>query len=345
MNSLRRALWLFLSALVLITTAGAQTIGRVGTTAASFLKIGVGSRGLAMGGAFVSQAEDASGLYWNPAATANVGRVQALYSHFDYILDITYDFGGVILPLSGVGTLGAYFGFMGMGEIERTTVESPDGTGEKVTASSFVVGVSYAAGLTDRFSLGASAKYINEGIWHSKADGFAFDIGVLYRTFFKNIRIGMSISNFGGAMQMDGRDMLVQHDISEPIAGNNPNINAHLDTDEFPLPILFRVGLSSNITRDLLGMEEHDWIVAVDAIHPNDNKEYLNVGTEVALFDKLISFRTGYREVLLEEREGGLSFGVGVGLNVERGRVAIDYANVPIGRLGRHHVLTVILSY
>ena len=36
----------------------------VGTTSASFLEIGAGARSLAMGGAYVSLANDVSALYW-----------------------------------------------------------------------------------------------------------------------------------------------------------------------------------------------------------------------------------------------------------------------------------------
>ena len=41
--------------------------GGVGTTSANFLKIDVGARAAAMGGAFTALADDGSSLYWNPA--------------------------------------------------------------------------------------------------------------------------------------------------------------------------------------------------------------------------------------------------------------------------------------
>lgn len=321
-----------------------QTIGRVGTTSAAFLKIGVGARALAMGESFTTQAEDITAMYWNPAGLSNVNEFQTTINHYDYIADIYYDYGGVALPVEGIGTIGAFIGYLGMPDIERTTIQYPNGTGEKVSASSFVFGLSFARALTDRFSIGGNVKYVRETIWHSYADGFAFDVGVLYKAFFKNIRIGMSISNFGTDMQMTGRDLLVQHDINDEFAGNNENINANLETDKFPLPILFRVGLSANIAEDFIGLEEHDWIVSVDAIHPNDNKEYLNVGTEVTLYD-LISLRSGFRQLFLEDREGGLTFGFGVKFDLVGTRVNLDYANVDFGRLDHQNKFTLILSF
>ena len=323
----------------------AQSISNVGTTAASFLKVGIGARALAMGEAYTTLAEDASGVFWNPGATANLEKTQAQYFHQSYLADIAYDFGVVTMPLSGFGTMSAFLGNMDFGEIERTSVQYQDGTGEKASANSFVCGLSYARALTDRFSIGGNIKYVHEGIWHSASSGYAFDVGLLYKTFFKNIRIGMSISNFGTRMKMEGRDMQVQHDIDPSVAGNNPNINGHLDTDEFPMPVLFRVGLSANITKDILDMPGTDWIVAIDAVHPSDNNEYLNAGTEVALFNRLIALRGGFRQYLLADREGGPTFGAGVQLESGGRQVGVDFASISYGRFGYKNVLTLIVSF
>ncbi len=43
---------------------------KVGTTAAQFLGIGVGSRAMSMGGAFTAMYGDPSCLYWNPGSIA-----------------------------------------------------------------------------------------------------------------------------------------------------------------------------------------------------------------------------------------------------------------------------------
>lgn len=321
-----------------------QSIGRVGTTAAPFLKIGIGARALAMGEAITSQAEDVTGLFWNPAGIANTNKLQLLFNHYSYIADMNYEYGGIIVPVAGFGTIGAFIGSFGYGEIERTTIQSPEGTGEKVSANSVVVGLSYGRALTDRFSIGANVKYVREQIWHSYSTGMAFDIGVLYKAFYKNIKLGMSISNFGTEMQLNGRDMLVQHDINLSFAGNNENINANLETEKFPMPILFRMGLSADILKDFLEIPDYSWIVAFDAIHPSDNKEYLNIGTEVNIYN-MLSLRGGYRELMLEDREGGLTFGVGLKLDVLGGTMNIDYANVDFGRLDHQNKFTLILSF
>jgi len=321
-----------------------QSISRVGTAAASFLKIGVGSRAMSMGEAYTTLSEDASGVFWNPAGLANMDRIQMLYYHYNYVLDVTYDFGAVVIPTNGLGSIGAFIGYINMGEIERTTIEYPEGNGERVSASSFVFGISYGYALTNRFSIGGNAKYVREDIWHSYASSYAVDIGLLYKSFFMNTRIAMSITNFGSNMKMEGRDMLIQHDINENMAGNNPRINAHLDTDEFPLPILFRVGVSNNITKDILNLKETDWTVAFDVVHPSDNKEYINLGTELSFMNQLISLRAGYHEIFLDDREGGISLGAGLKFETMGTQVRVDFAAVNRGRLGFNNILTLIIS-
>ncbi len=322
----------------------AQTVSRVGTTAAPFLKIGVGARALAMGEAYVTQAADATALYWNAGGLGFLNRSQFLFNHYDYIAGLSFDFAGIALRLPGVGTVGFQFTHLGAPDIERTTLSEQDGTGEMVSASFVAMGMSFARALTDRFSIGGSVKYIRETLWHSHASGMAVDLGILYNTIFKNLKIGMSISNFGSGMKMSGRDLLVQHDIDPIHAGNNETINAELTTDQFPLPISFRVGISADLAKDFFGAQSHNLIVAVDAVHPNDNKEYLNVGGEYQ-FHKFIALRAGYRQLFLEDAEGGLTFGFGLQFKIAQFGLNLDYAAIDYGRFNYANKFSMIFSF
>lgn len=334
---------IFCGAMLAEQTAQAQSVSRVGTSAATFLKIGVGARPLGMGEAFTTQAQDVSAIYWNPSGLAAVQNVQLLLNHYDYIADVYFDYGAVAFPMGNIGSFGFHFAYLGMPDIERTTIIEPEGTGEMVSASSFSAGLSYARMLTDRFSIGGTVKMIRENLWHTNATGFALDVGLTYTTHFKNLKVGMSISNFGTSMQLDGRDLLVQHDIDKTSDGNNSNINANLKTDSYSLPILFRVGISANVTRDVFNIENNDLIIAVDAIHPNDNFEYLNVGGEYT-FRNLLALRAGYRQLFLKDAEGGFTFGFGLHLNLLNSDFYLDYAAVDYGRLDRLNKFSLIFS-
>lgn len=322
----------------------AQSISRVGTTSASFLKIGIGARALSMGSAVTTLSEDVTALYWNPAGISKVGKIQTVISHYDYIADMYYDYDAIAIPVGDYGVAGFFFSYLGMPDLERTTIESPNGTGEKVAAYSYSVGVGYAKELTDRFAMGFTVKYISETLWHSSANAFSGDIGLTYSTLNEGLKIGMSISNLGGTMKIEGRDLRIQHDLNPAWNGNNAYINGYFDTDQFPLPTLFRTGISSNLLKTFMPVEGYDWLVSVDAVHPNDNNEYVNAGTEF-VYQKTIAFRAGYNKLFIDDNQGGFAFGFGFMMTWSTVDFTLDYANVDYGLLDRQNQFSMILAF
>jgi hypothetical protein len=302
---------------------------KVGSTSAPFLNIGIGPRAISMGGAFVATASDVSSLYWNPAGASRSNTNEAMFSHSSWFADINYSWAGAMLKLGDAGTIGLNLTYLDYGDMEVTTLAEQDGTGQFFTAYDLSMGLTYAYNLTDRFSLGGTVKYIQSKIWNTSASAFATDIGVLFHSDINGLRIGATITNFGTGMKMDGKDLLVQHDIDPNNYGNNDQILASLETDEFPLPLTFRIGLAM----DVLENEEHRVTLAVDALHPNDNDESLNVGGEY-MFNNLVAFRVGYKSLFLANSEEGLTAGVGLNYNFSSDfGVRVDYAYQDFGML------------
>lgn len=323
---------------------------KVGTTSAQFLKISVGPRASAMGDAFVALSNDASGLFWNPAGAVNLEGNQVFLNHTEWLAGIAHNYGSVVVPLAQYGTLGASITSLTMGEMIVRTEEKPDGTGEMFTVSGISAAASYARRLTDRFSIGFNAKYIQEQIWHMKAGTFAIDVGSLFRTPFKDLMIGMCISNFGGDMQMTGQDALVRYDQDPYITGNNDNINAHLDTEFWSLPLIFRVGVAIDIIHNTFMRVT----AAVDAVHPNDVDEYLNVGTEIS-WNEIIFLRAGIRQLGNDifagkpiEFLGSGSPTIGAGLNYPIYRtmkLGVDWAFVDYGKLEKTQRFAILFTF
>lgn len=304
-------------------------VTKVGTTSAQFLKIEPGARSVGMGGAFVAVADDATAIYSNPAGIARLSGIEAFFIHSEWLAGLNYDFVGFVLPLGTIGTLGASITSLSMSEQKVRTVFYPEGTGEKYGAGDMAVGLSYARNLTDRFSIGFNCKYINQNIWHMSSSSFAIDIGTLFTTQFNGMKIGMSISNFGSNMRLEGKDTKINYDPDPVKYGNNDRIPAYYETDRFSLPLLFRVGVAVDI---LKGKRNH-LTLAIDALHPNDNTENLNLGTEYT-FNNLIFLRVGYKNLFTKDTEEGITAGAGIKYRLAgSASLKIDCAYQSFGRL------------
>jgi len=324
-----------------LTSEGSDTITKVGTTAAQFLKIGVGARAVSMGGSFVAEANDLSALYWNPAGLTNVTGGAVQFSTTQYLADIQYSHAAVGFNLGTMGTLAASLLYLDSGEMEVRTISQPEGTGELFSKQDLALQMSYARALTDRFSIGTTVKYIREAIWHSSASATAFDIGVLFTTPYRHLRLGASMSNFGPKMQMSGRDIIFSVDPSQNQEGNVEVVNTEYLLDEYALPLLFRVGLAW----DAISTSDHRLMVTTDAATPNDNSQYMNSGVEYS-FRNLLALRAGYRNRFETDGEQGITWGVGLNLRMDRTtRVAFDYAYADFGRLEQTHWYTFNLTF
>lgn len=300
-----------------------------GTRVAQFLKMAVGGRASAMGESYAAIANDASALFWNPGGVGNLKNLEVHLTHMDYLLDITFDYAGLVVPLSS-GNLGFSAAVLNAGEARRTTIEDPDGEISGTwSATSVALGMTYSRALSDRFSVGVTGKYIREGLFNSSASAVAIDIGSLYDTGINGIKIGMAMTNFGGKMSLSGRDFTVRNvDVAPTLEGNNTP-SGNLSVDEWPLPLNFRVGLSYEVFKN----ESGTLLLASDFVHPTDADERVNLGAEYSLSNK-IYVRGGYKFNYDEE-----SFTAGGGLNlpITTYNLMIDYAFQEFGILGETH--------
>ncbi len=315
---------------------------KVATTVAQFLKIPAGARSIAMGGSAAAMDGDIYSIYWNPGALARMKTPgEASFNQVQWIADIDYNFVAAGLTVDGLGTLGLSVTSVNTPEEVVRTEINPDGDGRRWKYSALSLGLSYAKSLTDKFSIGFTAKYIREGIWDMSSQGFAFDIGTIYTTTFNDLKIGASISNFGSKMRLDGHNISFNNFPTGEQGQGPQNVESLYKTDAFDIPLAFRIGLAM----DVLRMESIRVTGAIDATHPNDNAEYLNTGVEIA-FNEIVFARAGYKSILLEDSEEGLTWGVGINFPVTNTNgVKVDYAFADFGRLKEVQYLTVSITY
>jgi len=326
---------IIISAILLLTTSMIYSQSKVGTTAANFLTIPVGPRASAMGSAFTAVADDATSAFWNPGGLSRIPRSEFTASTAEWLVGTRLNWIGLAFKFDDDNAIGISVNQLDYGEEDITTPEQPAGTGEKWGASDLAISLSYSRNLTDRFSIGGTGKYISQKIWNESATAFALDIGLLYNTELEGLRLGMNISNFGTEMKLAGKDLLRPIDVDPSKAGNNPNIAGSLETDSWPIPLVFSVGLAY----DLLLLENWDITFASDVVIPGNFSTYGNLGTEVT-WNKVISLRVGYKGINYlfdnaskkeDKFEEGLTAGVGVQYDFGGFFVKFDYGYSDLG--------------
>ncbi|MEZ4653093.1 MAG: PorV/PorQ family protein [Candidatus Eisenbacteria bacterium] len=237
--------WL-VCALAVIPAASqaAQEFEKVGTIGGQFLKIGVGARAQALGGAFVSVADDASAIYWNPAGVARISKSVVNINHTAWLADVNFTQAAYVFEVGFVpGKLALNARSLYMDSQPIRTVFRPEGTGQSFDAGDVAFGLTYARSFTDKFSAGVSGNYLQSTLYTYSASAFTFDFGTLYDTGYRSLRIGMAIQNIGS-------DMVFKDD---------------------PVKMLtvFRVRMSMNLYES----DSHILLSAADFSHPPDNNE------------------------------------------------------------------------
>lgn len=312
-------LLLILFVLVFNNNLYCQKPYRTGTTTANFLEMGMSSAGLAMGDAYVASVSDITGIYWNPAGIAKLEKNEAFFMHQPWVANINNFFAGAGIVIDGIGTIGIGVTGVDYGQIGVTTMEYQKGTGEKYSAQDMAVSLSFGRSLTDWFTFGATFKYVSSKIWHSEANAYAVDLGVIVNTHFFSVtgkrkdglRLGMSISNYGTRMKYDGIDLLFPYDQEENAHGSNERIMGKYELAEWELPLIFRVGLAV----DPIVLDNQRLTLSVDALHPNNMSEQVNVGAQYQYSvpgTGTFYLRGGYKALFLEDSIYGTTFGGGV---------------------------------
>ena len=302
-----------------ITAAEFDT--KAGTTGASFLKMGVGARPVALGESFVAVADDVNSLYWNPAGIGQIKSSELMLMHNVWLEKMSYEYIGFVVPFE-TSAIGISAGYLNIGELEGRDVD--DNITNNFTAYDMFVGVTYSQRIEveseeeGRLLIGITVKSIQEKIEEANAMGFGADAGLLFLAD-ENWTIGAMVQNLGTGIKF---------------------IN---ERDNFPMNI--KVGTSYKF------FEDKDLLLSVDLNKPVDNKMRLNIGGEYKLYDKsmidgIIIFRGGYKYQLNGNDDvgglGDLSAGMGFAFGET---LQLDYAFVPYGLLGFTHRVSLTIRF
>lgn len=282
---------------------------KAGSAGLQSLKIESGARERALGGAVSSIVNDANAIFWNVAGIGYVKDFQLFASHSNWLVDSKHITFAAAYPVGPV-VIGLSLMSMQINDFEETTALFPQGTGRMVSAGDISIGIGVARQFTDKLLIGGQIKYVIETLDDKSFDNILFDIGTIYNTGWRNLRLGFALLHFGPDMNF---------------------INKKVRT-----PLLFRMSAAD----DIISSENFLATLMIELVHPTDNNEWLSIGSEFVLLNTL-KLRAGYRFVNDEGNSrvdidigtigkndvGNLSFGAGVQSPVlGLSNIKVDYA-------------------
>ena len=320
-------------ALSLLPVSRCPAIGlgdqRVGTSSASFLRIGVGARAAAMGGAFVAVCDDVTSVAWNPAGLVLIDESEIAFTYASWPADIGYShlsFGMTSRMLDGA--IGLQVGVLST-ELMETQEYYPYGTGRTFSFSDWLIGVTLAKRFTDRFSGGFGVKYVREElaveIGGPTTNALVLDAGTYYRIGPWNMRLAVALMNFGTQLTPDGTYEV-----------QNGDETTESGYEGFSPAMEFKFGFS------MMPFDEPSFrmLFDVELVHPADNAETVRMGLEATLVN-VLALRAGHD---WNANEMKTSFGMGVLTDISRHEAGIDYAATLSEYLGTAHRLSLVFK-
>lgn len=320
----------------------AGDVARKGTTGAEQLLIPVGARGIATGGAFVSNLIGLESIYYNPAGLDRSGGSEAIFSYMNYIADINVSYFGAGANLGDLGSIALTIKSLDFGNIPITTPEFPDGDGRTYSPGFLTVGLTYSKVITDRISVGTNLKLINESIENTSATGFAIDFGVQYR-LDSQISIGATLKNIGANMSYSGAELQEATRIGGSFPGS-PAGTYEVVSESFQIPSYFELSASYNYFMN----EKNNLLIGSTFTANNSLEDALNFGLEYG-FMKMFFLRGGYNLSLGGNDNSIYSFTAGAGVDYEVGSgvgIAFDYAYRDVKDFPTsNHIFTIKLAF
>ncbi len=314
-----------MTAVSVITPAFAGNEQRSGEAGATELLINPWARSSGFAGANSSCIEGVEALFLNVAGTAFTQGSQIVFAHTQWFADINLNNFGFSQKM-GDGALSFAVSSMDFGDIQRTTVDQPEGGLGTFSPSFLNIHVSYAKKFTETIYGGLAVKVISESINDLTAKGVAFDAGVQYVTGdLKQIRFGIAIKNVGPPMSFGGDGLSIK--LVTPTGSHTQTFESR--STGFELPALLNIGASYDFNFD-----KNQLRLAGNFVSNSFSKDNFNFGLQYS-WNKSVMARLGYsyekggndvgsRTTMFTGIAGGFSIEVPMG---DAGNsFAIDYA-------------------
>jgi hypothetical protein len=320
---------------------------RVGTAGSTQLLIPVGPRGIAMGYTSITDSKGIDALFWNPANVAKYDGTSVTFSHMSYIADIGVEYGALGFSLGKMGSLALSIKSLSIGDIDVTTVDNPDGTGQSFRPQFVTTGITYSALLSDRIAIGVTANLNMEKLHLVSKTNVSFNAGISYLNLgnVNGLSLGIVLKNLGTQSTYDGtglnlgtKDQIVGYERTGQQFYRIQAASEELPTT-LELGLGYRYALNANN------------VLQVNGVFQNSNYYYdeYRLGLEYA-FDDLLFIRGGYlfTPEIDDENAKQNTLTAGFGLKVGLGgnlNIMVDYGFQKRQLFDDSHVIGVTLAF
>jgi len=330
--------------MMLVLIAGTMYAGRgdkAGTSAAPELLIPVGARDLGLGGSSLATTSGVEAIYWNPAGLGrSTNGTEAMFSFMNYIADVGVQYAALSTTFEGFGSIGFSLKSLSIGEIEITTENATEGTGERFSPTYVTVGLTFARQLTDRIGVGVTANLISERIDRVSATGVAFNFGVQYGNLasVKGLSVGVVVKNIGPAMKFDGSGLLRNASV-----GGNAAAPLKIEAQSDELPSTIEIGLAYQYKF----AEESEFTFSGLFQNNNMSDDEYKIGGEYG-YNNTLFVRGGWvfsQESVPNSRVYDGTAGAGVHYPISGLDLSFDYAYRAVKYFGANHVFSIKLGF
>ena len=271
------------------------------------LQFNMSARAMGMGGAFAAISNDAIGMFYNPAGTAQMewNSTSATYRKLDFDRRfgiITGSFKAREMASISLGWIHASDGnFIGRDN-------EGDLTGEDLSWSSNIIGLCFARSFGKYLYLGATGKYYVTKLVNLSVNTVEFDLGAMLslnrnntfgpESFFDEVRFGLVVKNLAGTDRWNTGDYYSQFG----------GIGVSIQEDHL---LAVRVGTSALfLNRSVL--------VGLDFEKYEDQDIRISAGGEY-LYNNMFALRAGYAD-------GRMAIGGGIIKSFIYYNLSVDYA-------------------
>ncbi len=292
-----------------------QTDSPIGQVGGAELKIGFGPRPVAMGEAFVAQADDLNSTAWNPAGLAQIPGHEAGFMHSIYLEETSLEYLAYVQPVFKGAGVGVNLIYLNYGKMDKVN-EQMELEGD-FTPSVLIGSIGYGQWLMPVLAVGGAIKVISQNIDAESYTAVAVDLGFLFKLGLEGLRLGLVVQNLGTQLA------------------------------ESDLPMNAKAGAACVLPFKFADKDIWNLLLDVNLPFGDINYTSANIGTEY-WFNNMIALRAGYK---VKDTGGlggitGLTAGAGVKIPVgEALAINLDYAMLSFGDLGLTHQIAVAVNF